>query len=271
MPERPATGRDAAADPAASEPAAPEPEEALTADTLLGGRVRLLQPAHGYRAAIDPVLLAAAVPAEGGQQVLDLGAGAGAASLCLAHRVELCRVAGLELQRAMVRLANDNAALNGLKDRVAVMEGDVLRPPPRLAPGSFDHVMANPPHLEAARASPAAAPGKAAATREGEAALAAWIALGLAMLRAKGTLTLVHRADRLDALLAALHGRAGGIVVFPLWPMADGRPAKRVIVQARRGVATPTRLAAGLVLHRADGGFSDAAEAVLRGGAALAL
>ena len=246
-------------------------EEPLTSDGLLGGRLNFAQPAEGYRVAIDPVLLAAAVPAAAGEQVLDLGAGAGAAALCLAARVAGCRVVGLERDGVLVRLANDNAARNALGERVAVMAGDLLRPPPRLAPGSFAHVMANPPHLEEGQGTASPYPGRAAARREGEATLEAWIGFALAMMRAKASLTLVHRADRLDAVLAALYGKLGEIVVFPLWPKADGRPAKRVIVHARKGSAAPLRLAFGLVLHRPDGRFTEAADAVLRGAGPLAL
>jgi tRNA1(Val) A37 N6-methylase TrmN6 len=247
----------------------PAAEEDLTQDALLGGRVRLVQLAGGYRVAIDPVLLAAAVPARAGEQVLDVGAGVGAAALCLARRVEGCRVAGLERQRTLVRLANDNAALNGLAERVAIMEGDLLRPPPRLAPGSFDHVMTNPPHLDPARDMPSPEPSKAASTVEDAAQLPAWIAFCLAMVRAKGSVTVIHRADRLDALLAALHRKAGEIVVCPLWPMPDGRPARRVIVRARKGNEAATRLAAGFVVHRPDGSYTEPIDAVLRRGAAL--
>jgi len=246
-------------------------EEEISEDALLGGRVRLTQLAAGYRVAIDPVLLAAAVPARAGEQVLDVGTGVGAAALCLAMRVAGCRVAGLEVQRALVRLANDNAKLNGLDDRVVVMEGDLLRPPPRLAPGGFDHVMTNPPHLEPGRGTESPSPGKSAANVEGEARLGAWLAFCLAMVRPKGSVAVIHRADRLDAVLAALYRKAGEIVVFPLWPMADGRAARRVIVRARKGIETPARLAYGLVLHRPDGRFTEAVEAVLRRGAALEL
>lgn len=246
-------------------------EHEFTADTLLGGRVKLTQLAAGYRVAIDPVLLAAAVPAQAGEQILDVGSGVGAAALCLAARVGGCRVTGIEPQRTLVRLANDNATLNRLQERVVVMEGDLLHPPPRLAPGSFDHVMANPPHLDAARVMASPDPGKAAANVEGEARLGAWLSFCLGMVRSKGTVTLIHRADRLDAILAAFHRRTGEIIVFPLWPMTDGRPAKRVIVRARKDIAAPTRLSTGLVLHRPDGRYSETAEAVLRQGAALEL
>ncbi len=242
----------------------------VSEDTLLGGRVKLRQPLSGYRAAIDPVLLAAAVPAGPADTVLDIGCGVGAAALCLAARVEGCRITGIEAQRDLVRLAGENIGLNDLLGRVAVMAGDLLRPPPRLAPGSFAHVMANPPFLEAGATTVSPNAGRAAAAVEGEADLAAWVRFALAMVRPKGCLTFIHRADRMEQLLAQLTGRAGEIIVFPLWAGPD-KPAKRIILRARKGVETPTRLTPGLVLHEADGRYTPAADGVLRGGAALAL
>jgi len=221
-------------------------EPTFTEDRLLGGRVRMRQPVDGHRAAIDPVFLAASVPAEPRQLVL------------------------LEMQRDLVRLAGDNAILNGLESRVSVMIGDLLHPPPRLSPGAFDHVMANPPFNERGRAALPATPDKADATVEGDADLGAWVRFSLAMVRSKGTVTFIHRADRIDALLGHITGRAGEIVVFPLWP-GHGRAASRILVRARKQIATPARLAVGLVLHEADGRLTTAAEAVLRAGGGLEL
>ncbi len=246
------------------------PSEASSQDALLDGRVRLYQPTAGYRVAIDPVLLAAAVPAGSGDSVLDLGCGSGAAALCLLARQPEARVTGLELQDEFAGLAARNAALNGRQAAFRVVQGDLLAPPPELAPGDFGQVMLNPPYVGAGRGRTPAAPAKALATQEGEAELAAWLHAALCLLRPKGRLTVIHRADRLDELLAYLQGRAGEIRVFPLWPSA-GRPARRVLVGARKGVATPLTLDPGLVLHGADGRFTAEAEAVLRDGAAIPL
>jgi tRNA1(Val) A37 N6-methylase TrmN6 len=242
----------------------------LTEDKLMGGRVVLRQPAGGFRAAIDPVLLAASVPATARDHVLELGSGTGAAALCLARRVKGARVTGLELQRDLVRIAGENAALNALEAEVAIVFGDILNPPPRLAPGGFDHVMANPPYLEAGTATLPEDDARRAAVGEGAADLKAWLRLALLMVRPKGTVTFIHRADRIDGLLTELHGRAGEIVVFPLWP-GVGKPAKRVLVRARRDIQTPARIAPGLVLHAADGKFTAEADAVLRDGWGLVL
>lgn len=242
----------------------------MTTDSLLDGRVRLLQPFDGYRAAIDPVLLAAFTDAHPGERVLDVGTGTGAAALCLAARVPDALVTGLEKRADAAGYARRNAALNGADARVAILDGDLLSPPPALAPGSFDRVMMNPPYLRAGAASLPPDPWKAAANVEGEAALADWLRFASAMLKPRGTLTLVHRADRLDEILTALHGaRFGSLVLVPLWPR-PGEDARRILLSARKGGKAPARFTPGLTLHAPDGSYTDAAQRVLRDAAALA-
>ncbi|NNE84247.1 MAG: methyltransferase domain-containing protein, partial [Alphaproteobacteria bacterium] len=222
------------------------PAADTTEDWLLNGQVRFHQPASGYRVAIDPILLAAAVSAAGGDVALDLGSGTGAASLCLHHRVPACRIVGLEKDPDMLALARQNALLNEAGDRVAFVEGDVSDPPAQIISNSFDHVFSNPPYLEAMRADGRII-GNAqrdTANIENAVGLPTWIEAMVAALKPKGHLTLIHRADRLDELLGELRRHAGEIVIFPLWPKSD-RPAKRVLVSARTGVATPLRIAPG--------------------------
>lgn len=248
----------------------PQAGLAVTEDRLLGGRVRLAQAAAGYRVAIDPVLLAAAVPAAPGQRILDLGCGSGAAALCLLARVEGLQAVGLESDPATAGLARGNAAVNGVAERFEVLEGDVAAPPPALREAAFDQVLMNPPYLDPDKARLPAEAGRRRSHAEASAALADWLDLALRRLRDKGHLTLIHRAERLDEILASLAGRAGGVVVCPLWP-GPAAPAKRVIVRARKGARAPLTLHPGLVLHEPGGGYTAAAEAVLRDAAALAL
>lgn len=238
-----------------------------TEDAFLGGKVRLMQPRDGYRAAIDPVLLAAAVRAEPGESVLDLGCGVGAASFCLGGRRPGVLVTGLELQPALVDLARRNAVLNGAEAWFRVIEGDAARPPEALA--GFDHVMTNPPFYEADSGTAPGNASRAAAHVEDGLDLVGWLKAAVKALRPKGRLVLIHRADRLPDILAALKGRGvGEVTVLPLLPKAD-RPAGRVIVAARKGVRTPFRLLPGFTLHREDGAYTAEAEAVLRCGGGL--
>jgi len=238
---------------------------ATTEDRFLGGRVALRQPEDGFRAGLDAVMLAAAVPARPGETALELGAGAGTASLCLACRTKNLTIAGLEIDERLAGIANANAAANGMDGRVSFTAGDVLDPPAELR-RPFDHVFCNPPfHGEEGEVSPDAA--RARALQDGG-KLAGWLVAGLKRTASGGTFTMILRADWLGDALAVLAQR--GVVVFPLWPRTDAQ-AKRIIVQVRNGSRARLRLLPGLVLHAADGRYTEEADAVLRDGDALFL
>jgi tRNA1(Val) A37 N6-methylase TrmN6 len=242
-------------------------------DRLLGGRVRLCQPRAGFRAAIDPVLLAAAVPARPGERVLEAGTGSGAAALCLLARVAEARVTGIEREPALAALAGANAALNNAADRLVVITGDVIaRTTAREAAalGPYAHAMANPPFHRGGTPSPVAA-RRQAAHESPEAVLADWVAAMARRLAPQGTLTLILPPARLpDAVAACAAAAIGSLTLVPLWPRA-GEPARRVIVQGIRGGRAPCRLTAGLDLHRADGRYTATVEGILREGAELSI
>ena len=240
-------------------------ETALTEDALLGGQVRLLQPRKGYRVAVDAVLLAAAVDAAANARILDLGAGVGAVGLCIASRVPDCQIVGIELQPELAALAERNAALNGVSERVRTIVHDLAQPLPS-GLGPFDHVATNPPYLAAAVADPSPDASKALATVESSAALARWLEVATAALKPAGTLTIIHRSDRLGEIVHHLGNQGwGDIVVKHL------TPAARILMRARRrDDAIVVESSTPLVLHRPDGGYTDEAEAILRHGQPLA-
>jgi tRNA1(Val) A37 N6-methylase TrmN6 len=245
------------------------PEE-LTDDGFLGQRLRILQPRQGYRAATDPVLLAAAVPARSGDSVLELGCGAGVASLCLAARVAGLGQSALERQPAYTALARMNADRNGIG--LTVIEGDLAAMPDGLR-RPFDHVIANPPYFAAGDGTAAGDVGREAAQRE-ETPLAVWIDAATRRLAPGGWLTLIHLAARLPHLLAVMDRRLGSQSVLPLAPRPD-RAASRVILRARKGGRAAFRLLAPMVLHDGAGhdadrdSFTPEVRAVLRDGADL--
>lgn len=231
-------------------------------ETFLDGKVAITQPEAGFRSGLDAVMLAAAVPATTGEQALELGAGAGTASLCLKARVPGVAVTGVEIDPGLVELANANAAANGFDCRFVA--ADIFHLPPELK-RDFDQVFCNPPFHGEGQASPDVA-RKQALSDDGK--LRDWLKLGLQRTVSGGFFTAILRADRLAEALAALPTE--GVSVLPLWPRL-GEPARRVIVQVRKASRAPFALAPGLVLHREDGAFTPEAEAVLRRGAALAL
>lgn len=249
------------------------PATGETDDAFLGGRLRVLQPAAGYRAGIDGVLLAATVAAGPGIQVLDVGAGVGIVGLCIGCRLSDAGITLVERDAGLAALARRNVARNGFGDRARVLEADVLRPlghcpEIRAAAGSFDYVVANPPFFVEGRATAAGDPAKAVANAMPAGALDRWVRFMAAMARPSGLIALIHRAEALAEVLDALAGRFGGAVILPLHARPS-EPASRVLVQAVKGSRAPLQLRPGLVLHGPDNGFRPQIVAVLRDGAAL--
>jgi tRNA1(Val) A37 N6-methylase TrmN6 len=240
----------------------------VTEDRLLGGRLRIRQPREGYRAGMDAALLAAACDAEPGERLVEAGCGAGAALLAAAFRRPGVRFVGIESDPEVLALAAQNIVLNGLEARVEARLGDVGAPFVRLQVPVFDAALANPPFFDDPAALRAPHPAKRAAWIAAE-GLASWCGFLVKAVREKGTITLIHRADRLADIMAELAPKAGSFMVRPIHPFAD-EPAKRVLVRAVKTGRAPLRLLPPLILHRRGGAKHTAeAEAILRGEAAL--
>lgn len=242
-----------------------------TRDAFLGGKVNVRQPRDGYRAGADAVMMAAAVPAVAGDQVLELGCGVGTAALSLCARVAGVQVTGVEVQPAYAMLAQANAVEN-MAD-FTVHCADLAALPADLRARTFDHVMMNPPYFRRDIGRPS--PDRGRETAFGEVTpLPVWIDMATRRLKHGGWLTVIHRASRLGDILAAMDDRLGSHRIRPLAPRA-GRDALTVIVQARKGGRGPLRLLAPLVLHQGDqhpgdtAHFTPLARAILQDGAAL--
>jgi tRNA1(Val) A37 N6-methylase TrmN6 len=243
-------------------------ETGVTEDRVLGGRVRLRQRPDGYRAGMDAALLAAACDALPGQRVIEAGCGVGGALLAAATRRPEAIFQGVERDSVAAGLAVENAALNGLQGRVAIAQGDIEAGFRALDLPVFDAVMTNPPFFDDPQALRAPAPAKSGAWMA-DGGLAAWTGFCLKAVREGGAITIIHRADRLADILGALSPKAGSFRIRPVAPFADA-PAKRVIVRAIKTGKAPLVLLPPLVLHDREGGkHAAAAEAILRGEAAL--
>ncbi len=233
---------------------------------LLNGRVRYVQPKAGFRSGLEPVLLAAAIPARAGQRVLEGGSGAGAGLLCLTARLPEVAALGIEREASLAELARRNAAANGFH-RI-----DVIATPIEAMPetGVFDHAFANPPfHVDAGTVSPLPSRGDAKHAAAG--VFSIWAISLAARLRPRGTLTLIAPAAVLpDCVMAMARAGCGSMTLLPLWP-CRGRAAKLMVMQGVLAGNGASRILPGLVLHEATGEYTQEATAVLRHGASLAV
>lgn len=245
----------------------------LTEDGFLGGRLRILQPEKGFRAGIDSVFLAAAVPCQPGESVLEAGIGPGVAALCLLARNPQVQVTGIEVAARYALICEENARRNGMTDRLRVLHADVRDALRRdqigmPAQGSFAHAMANPPFFDEGKSTPSPHLLKSQAHAFGPDDLDLWAKLLHAMLAPRGSVTVVYRADSLGQILGAMHNRFGDIRIAPLHPRR-GVAASRILIQGIKGSKAPLQILPGLVLHGEGNDFTPEADAILRGGAAF--
>lgn len=244
-------------------------QDDLTQDAFLGGRVMLWQPRRGYRAGVDPVLLAASVQASSGQSVLELGCGAGAAILCLGARVAGLSLTGVERDAGYAALARRNG-----QDALNVVLADLEALPASLREHQFDHVIANPPFFDRAASRPSQDPRREVAHAE-QTALRSWVKVAGKRLKPKGSLSVIHRAERLPDLLSVLAQDIGSVEVLPI-SARPGRSADRIILRGRKNGRAGFRLHAPLVMHTGTAHIDDTlkdycpqVQAILQQGAAL--
>jgi tRNA1(Val) A37 N6-methylase TrmN6 len=249
--------------------------QATSTDQILGGRVLLRQPAQGYRTAIDPVLLAAAVCAKPGERVFDAGCGTGAASLCLAARVPGAEIFGIDTEPEFIALARESGRLNRFEPAPAFEIADLKDYGSDAAAARFDHVMSNPPFRASGSGQAPAHPLKMAAHVEGTVCLNEWIERCFGLLRPGGCFTMIHSQDRLPEVRTLTGAHAASGMIHPLWPKRRGAGCKRFIVQAVKPAADGSagaealRVTNGLVLHQGNGAYTDAADQILKSGAGL--
>lgn len=230
--------------------------------TLLDGKVIANQSEAGFRSGLDAVLLGASIDIKPEHVGMEFGCGSGAAMLVAAFHNKVSRFQGFDKDHVMLGFANENIAANVWSDRVVAFWEDVGKPGHL---GLAHQVFFNPPYYDDPKKMVPPKFQKQAAYMGNGVPLENWIRLANKVLTPKGRMTLIHRADRLDDILAISKKWLGDVVVKPIAPYAD-QPAKRILVSARKGTRGVMKLLPPLVLH--DGSnrkYTGEAESILRG------
>jgi len=241
------------------------PTSEFTDDGFLNNRLKVLQPRKGYRAGLDAVMVAAAVPAKSGDHIFEAGIGTGIASLCLAKRVPDIQVTGVENNPEYAALAGENAARNNFGESITILDCDMadLSKHPQLAPGLFDHAFANPPYREAGRIRQPDDKGRRAAFVSNMAMIKAWMETMLDLVRPGGTVTMILPVELDDAFRNFPQVGKNHLKVLPMVPREGENPI-RVIFQIEKGNLPGIEVITPLALHERDGCFTDAADTILR-------
>jgi tRNA1(Val) A37 N6-methylase TrmN6 len=255
------------------------PDVAVTVDAFIGGRVEAVQPDDGsHRAGLEAVLIGAAVETDFKGTLVDLGAGAGIAGMCVAARCQGANVVLVERDGDAVAAARAALALPGNRTfagRVSIVATDIAAPETeRVANGLgrdfADAVILNPPFYAADTGTRSPQARRAAAHVLAGGGLEPWFRAAASVLGPGGRVVAIFRADGIDDLLAALASRFGGAAILPIHPRPN-LPAHRILVRADRGSRARPALLSGLTLHPAAGGvYFPQVEAILRDGASLA-
>jgi tRNA1(Val) A37 N6-methylase TrmN6 len=250
-----------------------DPALECSEDAFLGGQLRLKQLKSGHRAGHDAVLLAAATPARSGDRVADLGAGAGVAGLAVARRVAGIDLVLVEIDAALAGLARANADANAIHAQVIVLdiEADATAfAAAGLAPDSIDAVLMNPPFNDPVRHRISPDTARGVAHMATATTLSKWVHAARRILKSKGVLTLIWRADGIAEVLAALDHGFGSLQVLPIHGDARG-PANRILVRATKGGRAPTQIHPALLLNDESGVPNKRVQEILAGNGSLLL
>ena len=250
-----------------------DPALDVTEDAFLGGGLRLLQLKSGHRAGHDAMLLAAATPARPGDRVADLGAGVGAAGLAVARRVGDIDLVLVEIDATLAGLARANAASNALSADVIVLDiessADAFAAA-NLSPDSVDVVLMNPPFNDSARHRVSTDRERGIAHVATATTLANWIHAARRILKSRGMLTLIWRADGIAEVLAALDHGFGSLEILPVHGDMNS-PANRILIRATKGGRAPTQIHYALMLNDEPGVPNKKVQEILAGKGILPL
>ncbi len=234
----------------------------LTEDTILNGKISILQPKTGYRVAIDPIILANFIDIKPEESILDVGCGVGTISLILKKKNITSEINAIDVDSDICEICKQNSLKNNLNINVinSNIEDAHLQSP--LKGKLFDHVVTNPPFFNPK--SSRMGYNKRLANFE-TIELNDWISHCLKFLKNKGSFSIIHSGHRLEEVLYALKNKAAAIEIIPIFPK-ENSDAIRVILKCIKGSKKFTKISPPIILHESDGRYTKVAGKILNGG-----
>ncbi len=207
-----------------------------TVETFWDKQVKVCQFVHGYRFALDPIVLAAHIIPASGSRILDAGCGCGIISILLASRHQDIQIFGAEIQKELAGLAQENVKINGLGDRVNILYKDISNISCEDLGGAVDMIVANPPYKKR---------GTGRINKDQAIALARHeISMNITMLCGKageltgqeGALALIFPGDRFHELKMAMAQAGFCVDRIRFIYTGKGRSPKLVMVSGRKSM-----------------------------------
>jgi len=235
---------------------------ARTEDTFFNGRIKVLQPRHGYRFSIDAVLLAAFSSPGIEDRIVDLGTGCGIIPLILGYRYPAVSITGIEVQPELAALATQNVESNELKERIGIICADMRSVSIQTVSGPVNLVICNPPYRKgrSGRVNPQSQ--RAVARHEILATLSDVTHAAARLLGIGGRFAVVYPAERITDLLMSL--RSAGIEPKHIQTVhaKTQDPARLVLVSGIKAGRSGAAVHEPLVIFRPDGTYTDRVQAM---------
>jgi tRNA1Val (adenine37-N6)-methyltransferase len=234
-----------------------------TRDTILGGRLALIQPKRGYRFSVEAILLGRFVRASTRERVLELGAGCGVISIMIASIYHPREVVAIEIQNDLAEMIVRNAAMND-SERVRAICADLRQKSIAGAePASFDLVVANPPYRATSSGRENPDQGRRLARGESSATLGDFVRAARRYARNGGRVACVFTARRAAELISTMRARKLEPKRIRFVHSRIDLPASVVLIEARVGGGIEAAIEPPLILYDRPGIYTSEARAIL--------
>lgn len=222
-------------------------------DDLQFKGLKIIQNPEGFCFGIDAVLLSHFARIKKGWKVADLGCGTGIISILLSGRTEASSITGIEIQTDVAEMADRSIQMNGIQDRVRILNADLKDAPSILGLSAMDAVVTNPPYRTKGCGIINPDNVKAVSRHEILCTLDDIIKVSQKILKPGGTLFMVHRPDRLADIICTLRNN----VLEPkrlrfVHPHKD-KPPSLVMIEALRGGNPHIRVEKPLIIYEEEG------------------